>query len=243
MNTLRYSRQTVLPAMGDAGQEKLAAARVLVVGAGGLGNPAALYLATSGLGHITISDFDTVDVSNLPRQTLYREIDCDKPKAEILALRLHDANPTVTAVGISRRLDRAALTTEVQGADVILDCTDNFRSRWLINEVCYQQQKPLVTGAAIRFEGQLSVFRHDRSNQPCYRCLYSEDDESLDDCAGQGILAPVAGTIGSMMATETIKILLDLESALAGKLWVYDGMAGDSRLLGIKQRDDCPVCS
>jgi len=241
-NTIRYSRQLALPQIGGDGQSRLSAARVLIVGAGGLGNPAALYLASAGVGHIVISDFDTVDESNLPRQIMFRDSDTGKPKAEILALRLVEANPGLSAVGISRRLDREALTEEIGGVDAVLDCTDNFQSRWLLNEVCHAAKKPLVSGAAIRFEGQLTVFRFDQQAKRCYRCLYSDEDENLLDCTGQGILAPVAGTVGTMMATETIKLLCDIDSELSGKLWLYDGLAGTSRLIKIAQQPDCPVC-
>ncbi len=244
-NSVRYSRQLALSRIGNAGQERLANSRVLIVGAGGLGNPAALYLATSGIGHIVISDFDTVDQSNLPRQVLFRDADVGHPKAEILALRLAEANPGITAIGISRRLDAEALAAEVQLADAVLDCTDNFHSRWRLNEICHAEKTPLVSGAAIRFEGQLTLFRFDKQNSPCYRCLYTEADENLNDCAGQGVLASVAGTVGVMMATETIKLLTgnagEAQDAQA-RLWVYDALAGYSKYLGISPVDDCPVC-
>ena len=238
----RYSRQVSLPALGAAGQARLARARALIVGAGGLGNPAGLYLANAGIGQIVVSDFDTIDESNLPRQILFREEDIGHPKAEIMALRLVDANPELAAVGISRRLDYEELHEEVGHVDVVLDCTDNFRSRWLLNEVCHESSTPLISGAAIRFEGQLSVFRFDESAGPCYRCLYAEEDENLGDCEGQGILGPVAGTVGAMMATEAIKVLTGMGSELSGKVWVYDGLNGTSRVISIAGRGDCPVC-
>lgn len=241
-NNIRYSRQLSLPQIGAAGQQRLQQSRVLIVGAGGLGSPAGMYLASAGVGHIVISDFDTVDESNLPRQILFRDGDIGFPKAEIMALRLIDLNHDLTAVGISRRLDRDELAEEVSFADAVLDCTDNFRSRWLLNEVCYENETPLVSGAAIRCEGQLTVFPFDRRDGPCYRCLYDEADENLLDCAGQGILAPVAGTVGAMMATETIKLLAGIPSELTDRLWVYDGLAGASQVIGIKPRSDCPVC-
>lgn len=237
---LRYSRQLTL--LGEAGQLKLAAARVLIIGAGGLGNPAALYLASSGVGHIVINDFDTVDSSNLPRQILYREADTGEPKARVLAARLQSLNSGVQATAIDERLTRDDMAQQIAAADVVLDCTDNFPSRWLISELCVQALKPLVTGAAIRFEAQLTVFRHDRAATPCYRCLYSEADQNLSDCAGQGVLAPVVGTVGCMQATETIRLLLGLESDLAGKLWLYDGRSGSSRLITIAAQAGCPVC-
>ncbi len=243
IDRVRYSRQLSLPALGEHGQARLAAARVLLVGAGGLGNPAGLYLATAGVGHMVISDFDTVDASNLPRQIMFRDTDIGKPKAEVLALRLCETSPDLTAIGISRRLDIDALRKEVSEADVVLDCTDNFQSRWLLNECCQQARTPLVSGAAIRCEGQLAVFRFDRHPSPCYRCLYSEADENLLDCAGQGILAPVAGTVGVMLATETIKLLAGVGSDTATRLWVYDALSGQSKYLAIKADPACPVCA
>jgi molybdopterin/thiamine biosynthesis adenylyltransferase len=239
---LRYSRQIALPAIGSAGQTLLNDASVLIIGAGGLGNPASLYLASSGVGQLLINDFDTVDTSNLPRQVLYRESDTGKPKATAAAKQLKAINPHMNAIAISERLDRDGLSELVAAADAVLDCSDNFASRWLLNEVALTLKKPLVSGAAIRWEGQVSVFRFDQHKSSCYRCLYSEEDENLNDCAGQGIVAPVAGTIGCMMATETLKVLLGLPSDMNRKLWVYDGLAGSSRLISIKVNKECPVC-
>ena len=239
---IRYARQHSLPQIGSHGQARLAKARVFIVGAGGLGNPAGMYLASAGVGHIVVNDFDKVDESNLPRQILFRDSDVGFPKAEIMALRLIDLNHNLTAVGISRRLDQNNLAEEIGFADVVLDCSDNFQTRWALNQICYDTETPLVSGAAIRFEGQVTMFPFSRKDSPCYRCLYAEDDENLLDCAGQGVLAPVAGTVGTMMATEAIKLIAGIESDLAGKLWVYDGLAGTSRLVGIKPLSGCPVC-
>jgi molybdopterin/thiamine biosynthesis adenylyltransferase len=242
MENIRYSRQITLPAIGAAGQQRLGDASVLVIGAGGLGAPAGLYLASSGVGQLLINDFDTVDATNLPRQVLYRAEDVDKPKATTTTKQLQKVNPNINAIAIGERLSRETLPELVTSVDAVLDCTDNFASRWLINEVTCAHNKPLIVGAAIRWEGQVAVFRNDRRAGPCYRCLYGEENESLNDCAGQGIVAPVAGTVGTMMATETIKVLLGIESGLAGKLWVYDGLAGTSRNISIAAQDDCPVC-
>jgi molybdopterin/thiamine biosynthesis adenylyltransferase len=240
---LRYSRQITLPAIGATGQQRLGDTSVLIVGMGGLGTPASMYLANSGVGQLLINDFDTVDTSNLPRQVLYRDADTGKPKATAAAECLKLINPNVTTIAMGSRLDRDGLTELTAAVDVVLDCTDNFTSRWLINEVCADMKTPLVSGAAIRWEGQLAVFRHDQAGGPCYRCLYSEADENLNDCAGQGIVAPVAGTVGTMMATEAIKLLLGIESASAGNLWIYDGLAGTSKTIAIPAQPDCPVCS
>jgi len=239
---LRYSRQIALPSFGAGGQTKLRDASVLIIGAGGLGTPAGTYLASSGVGQLLINDFDRIDLSNLPRQVLYRGSDKGAPKARIAAERLQEINPATDVIALEERLQPTALAECIATVDAVVDCTDNFASRWLINELCFRQHKPLISGAAIRWEGQVAVFRNAGSAGPCYRCLYSDADENLDDCTGQGIVAPVAGTIGCMLATETLKVLLGIESQLAGKLWVYDGFAGNSRTLAIPARSDCPVC-
>jgi len=241
-DTHRYSRQLSLTAFGTDGQQRLDAASILIIGAGGLGAPAGLYLASSGVGHIAINDFDTVDVTNLPRQILFRDADIDEPKAEIAASRLRAVNPNIICEALPGRLDMESLAGHIGNASVVLDCTDNFPSRWMINEICVQQRTNLIVGSAIRLEGQLAVFRHDVRGGPCYRCLYSEADENINDCTGQGILPPVAGTVGCMMATEAIKLLLGIESELQDQLWIYDAGSGKSRVLKIPVREDCPVC-
>lgn len=239
---IRYSRQITLPAIGKTGQQRLGDASVLIIGAGGLGTPASLYLASSGVGQLLINDFDSIDASNLPRQILYRDDDVGKRKATTAAEKLRQVNPDINVIAMGERLDRDALPELVASVDAVLDCTDNFVSRWLINEITYAHNKPLIVGAAIRWEGQVAVFRNDLADGPCYRCLYTEDDENLNDCAGQGIIAPVAGTVGTMLATETIKLLLGLDSDLQNRLWVYDGLAGSSRTIGIRTRENCKVC-
>ena len=238
---IRYARQTTLPSIGEEGQSRLQDSSVLVIGAGGLGAPASLYLASSGVGQLLINDFDTIDATNLPRQILFRDSDTGNAKAITTKQRLQEINPASTAIAIGERLDKAGLTELIASVDAVVDCTDNFVSRWLINEITFAQNKPLVSGAAIRWEGQVAVFMP--GGQPCYRCLYSEEDENLNDCAGQGIVAPVAGTVGTMLATETIKVLLGIESDLRGKLWLYDGLAGNSRTVRIPADKNCPVCS
>lgn len=242
MVDIRYSRQITLPAIGAKGQQRLGDASVLIIGAGGLGTAASMYLASSGVGQLLINDFDTIDASNLPRQVLYRDADVGKAKATTATEHLQTINPDINVIAIGERLDRDALPELVASVEAVLDCTDNFASRWLINEVTFAHNKPLVVGAAIRWEGQVAVFRNDQANGPCYRCLYSEADENLNNCAGQGIVAPVAGTVGTMMATETIKLLLGIDSSLHGRLWIYDGLAGSSRTIGIPAKSDCPVC-
>jgi len=241
-DTLRYSRQLALPQIGPRGQAQIARGSALVVGLGGLGATAALYLGNAGVGHLVINDFDRVDPTNLPRQILYTGADVGEFKTHAAAETLGHSNPELKVSILNRRLAADELDDAVRACDVVLDCTDNFATRLDINRACVDARKPLVSGAAIRFEGQLAVFNPAQAGGPCYRCLYSEADENLDDCAGQGILAPVAGMVGCMMATETIKLLAGLNSDLVGRLWVYDGLAGTSRTLGIAPDPACPVC-
>ena len=238
----RYARHVALPAIGAAGQARIAAGAALVVGLGGLGCPAALYLASSGTGRLLLNDFDCVDATNLPRQILFSDADIGSAKTDAAAARLLALGTGVTIRALPGRLDEVALTRLAADADVVLDCTDNFPSRWMINRACAAARRPLVTGAVIRFEGQVAVFRHDLPASACYRCLYCEDDENLEDCTGQGILAPVAGAIGALMATEALKILAGIGDGLAGRLWIHDALSGTSRTITIPRRAGCPVC-
>lgn len=239
----RFSRHAALAQVGVAGQERIARGTALVIGLGGLGCPAALYLAAAGVGELVVNDFDTVDATNLARQVLFTAGDVGRRKAEAAAERLTAFGPAGRIRALDARLDEAALARALAHADVVLDCTDNFPSRWLINRACAAARKPLVSGAVIRFEGQAAVFRHDRPGGACYRCLYAEDDENLENCAGQGIFGPVAGLVGAMMATEALKIVAGLDTALDGRLWVHDALAGSSRTVTIPRRPGCPVCA
>lgn len=244
----RFARQVTLPQIGADGQQQLADSHALIIGLGGLGSAASLYIASSGVGRLTINDFDRVDVTNLPRQILFDDQDVNEFKTTATARRLQQFNPATRIEKLDRRLSETELLEAVQASDIVIDCTDNFVTRGAINRACFQAARPLVTGAAIRFEGQLAVFRHDAPRGshslkgPCYNCLYSEADENIENCAGQGILAPVVGTIGCMMATEAIKILAGIESMLNGHLWIYDALAATSKTIRIKPRADCPVC-
>ena len=246
-DSLRYARHIALPRFGPDGQERLRQSSALIVGLGGLGSVASLYLAKAGIGHLLINDFDRVDASNLPRQLLFRGGDTGAFKTDVTAARLQEANPGVEVSTLNRQLDVNAFMAAARDCDVVLDCTDNFRTRLLINAACVTTRKPLVSGAAIRFEGQVAVFPNQGAG-PCYRCLYSDEDENFASCAGQGILAPVAGLIGAMLATEALKLLLDLDSETPGpglrnRLWIYDGLSGATRSVAIRPRPDCPVCS
>ena len=240
-DSLRFARHIALPQFGAQGQERLAQSSALIVGLGGLGSVASLYLANAGIGQLLINDFDRVDASNLPRQLLFRAADVGSFKANATAARLREANPAVQVSALNRQLDASALEAAARDCDVVLDCTDNFRTRLLINAACVATRKPLVSGAAIRFEGQVAVFPN-RGTGPCYRCLYSDEDENFASCAGQGILAPVAGTIGTIQASEALKLLLGIESGLHDCLWAYDGLSGATRRVRIRRKSGCPAC-
>jgi molybdopterin/thiamine biosynthesis adenylyltransferase len=239
---LRYSRQIMLPQVDVAGQEKLLASRALIVGAGGLGSPAAMYLAAAGVGHIAIADHDVVELSNLQRQLLHRDSDIGRPKADSARDTLHAINPDIAITPIEAQLQGAQLTAEVSKAGVVLDCSDNFNTRFAVNAACVSQQVPLVSGAAIRLQGQVSVFDAGKADSPCYRCLYGDGDEAEQTCAENGILAPLVGIIGSLQALEALKVLLDLGNTLSGRLIVFDGLAHEWRTLQLQRDPACPTC-
>jgi len=239
---LRYSRQIMLPQVDIAGQEKLLASRALIVGAGGLGSPAAMYLAAAGVGHIAIADHDVVELSNLQRQLLHRDSDIGRSKADSARDTLHAINPDITVSPIKAQLDGAQLIAEVSKADVVMDCSDNFDTRFAVNAACVRQQVPLVSGAAIRLQGQVAVFDAGMADSPCYHCLYRDGDEAEQTCAENGVLAPLVGIIGSLQALEALKVLLDLGHSLAGRLIVFDGLAHEWRTLKLQRDPSCPTC-
>jgi adenylyltransferase/sulfurtransferase len=238
---LRDARHVALPQLGHRGQQSIAAGTVLLIGAGGIGCAAATYLATSGVGNIVVVDFDSVDETNLGRQILFTPRDVGRLKAEVAAKRLMAMNPTINVTPVAKRLDDDELDSAVAAADVVLDGCDNFSTRFQVNAACVNNATTHVSGAAIRMEGQLAVFGPDYSLSPCYRCLYAEDDESLDNCAGNGVLAPVPGVIGTMMAVEALKSLASIDHQLA-KLSLYDAMTGQFTSVGIRKLQSCPVC-
>lgn len=241
-DTTRYARHLALPQFGAAGQARVAAGSVLVVGLGGLGSVATQYLAAAGVGHLVINDFDRVDETNLPRQVLFTPADVGEFKTHATAARLKAANPDSRVSVLNRRLDAAELADAAGACDVVVDATDSFATRLAVNAACVATRRPLVSGAAIRFQGQVAVFTAPGGGGPCYRCLYAEDDENLAGCAGQGIFAPVAGTVGTVMAGEALKLLLGLDSGLRDRLWLHDGLAGGNRLLALRRSDGCPAC-
>ena len=241
MTAKRYARQVALPDVGEAGQARIGAGSVLIVGLGGLGCPAAQFLATSGVGKLVLNDFDRVDETNLPRQILYTADDAGKLKVEAAATRLRALNPLVTITALPERLDADALGAAVAAVDVVLDGSDNFSTRFAVNRACVAGAKPLVSGAAVRLEGQLAVFPN-RPGQPCYSCLYDDEDEWLGDCQGNGVLAPVPGVIGTMMATEALKLLLGWDSALHNRLLLWDAKRGEWQSVALRRDPDCEIC-
>ncbi|MCK4951511.1 MAG: molybdopterin-synthase adenylyltransferase MoeB [Gammaproteobacteria bacterium] len=239
---LRYSRQIMLPQVGIEGQQKLLDSRVLIIGLGGLGSPIAMYLASAGVGHLTLVDDDSVELSNLQRQILHTQHDIGKSKVDSAQDTLLALNPDISITTFSTRLDDNALSQQVQQADIILDATDNFATRFKINAACVQNRTPLVSGAAIRTEGQVAVFRPELDDSPCYRCLYKDEGELDETCTENGVLAPLVGIIGSVQAMEAIKILIGLGESLCGKLLILDGMTMEWRTIKLNKDPDCPVC-
>jgi adenylyltransferase/sulfurtransferase len=240
---VRYGRHLSLAEIGEAGHQRLRMAEVLIVGAGGLGVPAATYLAGAGVGTLWLNDFDTVDVSNLHRQTLYTLTDIGQRKAAAAARHLAQLNPDVILRPVTERLDVERLAEIAGQCTVVLDCSDNFPTRFAVNQACLAARRPLVSGAAIRMEGQLAVFRNDLDRAACYRCLYDEDGEELENCSGAGILGPVAGVIGSLMAVEAIKLITGAGASAGDRLLLYDGRDGDWRSLGLRRDPACPACA
>lgn len=237
----RYARHVALAEVGEDGQRRIAAAGALIVGLGGLGCPAAQYLATSGLGRLVLNDFDRVDESNLPRQILFDPGDVGELKAQAAARRLKGLNPDIDVRALAERLDDPALAEIAAAVDVVLDCTDNFTTRLAINRACVATRTPLVSGAALRFEGQIAVFENGAGG-PCYRCVYNDEDEWLGTCQGNGVLAPVPGVIGTTMAAETLKLVIDGHSALNARMLLWDAHSASWQSLTIKADPDCPVC-
>lgn len=239
---LRYSRQIMLPDVDLDGQDKLLAARVLIIGLGGLGSPVAMYLAAAGVGHLTLVDFDAVDLTNLQRQIVHTTARIGMNKAASAAQSLRELNPGVKIETIEKLLDADELVAQVKLATVVADCTDNFQTRFAINAACVAAKVPLVSGAAIRLEGQVAVFDARAETSPCYRCLYEEDSDDLT-CAANGVLAPLVGIIGSMQALETIKLICGFGSSLAGRLQLLDARHSQWRELKLPKDHNCPVCS
>jgi molybdopterin/thiamine biosynthesis adenylyltransferase len=239
---LRYSRQIMLPQMDVAGQEALLNARVLVIGMGGLGCPAAMYLASSGVGQLVIADDDEVDLTNLQRQIAHSTASVGAAKVESAKETLGKLNPGVKVECLNARLEGDALEDAVGHADVVLDCTDNFSTRFAINSACVTTRIPLVSGAAIRMEGQVSVFDSRDENAPCYQCLYEEGDDTNLSCSESGVMAPLVGIIGTIQAMECIKVITGIGKPLTGRLLFIDAQTMQIREMVLKKNPDCPCC-
>jgi len=239
---LRYSRQIMLPQIDIEGQHKLLSANVLIVGAGGLGSPAAIYLAAAGVGNIAIYDNDVVDLSNLQRQIAHHTADIGIDKVISTRQTLNRLNPEVEITAVKQRLEGDRLELEVMRADVVLDCSDNFSTRFAINDACVKHQTPLVSGAAIRFEGQVAVFTPGQNNSPCYNCLYTSDDEELQNCAINGVIAPITGIVGSIQALEAMKLIMNIGETLTGRLLLLDGLTMEWNTMKLRKNPNCPTC-
>lgn len=239
---LRYSRQILLKQVDIAGQLKLKQSRALIVGLGGLGSPVALYLAAAGVGELHLADFDEVDLTNLQRQVLHDSTSVGAPKVDSAIERLTAINPLITLVPHRTALDADSLAAAVRAVDVVLDCTDNFSVREAINTACVQERKPLVSGAAIRLEGQLSVFDPRDADSPCYHCLYGHGSEAELTCSEAGVLGPVVGLLGSLQALEALKLLVGFGEPLVGRLLLVDALSSRFRELRVRRDPDCSVC-
>jgi adenylyltransferase/sulfurtransferase len=241
---LRYSRHILLPEIDVEGQQKIVAAHALIVGAGGLGSPAALYLASAGIGHITLADADEVDLTNLQRQIMHTTQSVGRPKVESGRDALARINPEVKVTALQSRLAGAELDALVATCDVVLDCCDNFATRHAVNRACVKHKKPLVSGAGVRFDGQLSVFDMRRADSPCYHCLFPEDAEFEETrCAVMGVFAPLTGIIGTMQAAEALKLVAGIGETLCGRLLLLDALSMQWREIRLKKDAGCAVCS
>ena len=241
---LRYSRHILLPKIGYEGQEKLTKSNVLIVGAGGLGSPAALYLAASGVGKLTICDFDTVDLTNLQRQIIHTTQSVGINKAVSAQQTIYEINPDVAVQTIQQKSTEAEFKALAANADVVIDCSDNFATRYALNRTCLQLKKPLVSGAAIGFEGQISVFDLRHENSPCYHCLFPDTGEDTDlRCATNGVFAPLVGMIGTAQAAEALKLIMNIGESLQGRLLLLDALAMEWRTIKLARDPACSVCS
>lgn len=240
----RYGRHILLNEFGIEGQQRLLDANVLIVGLGGLGSPAALYLAAGGVGKLTLCDHDTVDLSNLQRQIAHKTTSIGHLKVSSARTAMLDINPEIICLEVPFRVDKTKLNELVEDADVVLDCSDNFTTRYAINRACMSHHTPLVSGAAIQFSGQASVFDFRLENAPCYNCLFPEDSESEElRCATTGIFAPLTGIIGTIQAAEAIKLLAGINSGLSGKLLTVNALDMNIKQSVLQKDPDCSVCA
>lgn len=240
---LRYSRHILLPTIGYEGQEKLIKSHVLIVGAGGLGSPVALYCAASGVGKLTICDFDTVDLTNLQRQIIHTTQSVGINKAVSAQQTIYEINPEVIVQTIQQKSSEAEFKTLVTNADMVIDCSDNFATRYALNRVCFALKKPLVSGAAIGFEGQITVFDFRHENSPCYHCLFPDTGEESDlRCATNGVFAPLVGMIGTAQAAEALKLMMGIGESLQGRLLLLDALSMEWRTIKLVRDPACTAC-
>lgn len=239
---LRYSRQILLPQIDVDGQQRLLDSCVLIVGLGGLGSPVALYLAAAGVGRLLLADHDDVDLTNLQRQILHQSDGLGLAKVESAVRRLRALNPDVTLDPLRQKLEHQALRDAIGEADLVLDCTDNFSTRQAINAACFELGKPLVSGAAIRLEGQLSVFDPRQVDSPCYECLYGSGDEAALSCSEAGVAGPMVGLVGSLQALEALKLLAGFGEPMVGRLLLIDGIGSRFRELKVRRDPACRCC-
>lgn len=239
----RYSRHIALEQIGEDGQQKLKDAHILIVGMGGLGAPAALYLAAAGIGRLTFADFDTVELSNLQRQIAHNTQRVGQLKTDSARIACLDINPDGLINTIDYALDEDDLESLIPTCSVVLDCTDNFPTRFAVNDACVKHKVPLVSGAAIRFDGQISVYDSRQSDAPCYRCLHGGTSSTADTCAQAGILGPVVGMVGCVQAIEAIKLVCNIGTSLAGRLVLFDGLSMEWHEIALNKNPACTVCS
>jgi len=240
---LRYSRHILLPEIDIAGQEKLIRSSAFILGAGGLGSPAALYLAASGIGKLVICDHDQVDLTNLQRQILHNTASIGKSKADSAKNTLQHINPQIKIIPLSEYATPDLLHKEIGEVDIVVDASDNFSARHLLNQACLIHRKPLISGAAVRFSGQVTVFNFRQDNSPCYHCLFPDSGESDDpECAVMGVFSPLTGIIGCIQAAETIKVLLEIGETLHGRLLLLDGLTMRFRSFTLSKDPHCPAC-
>lgn len=238
---LRYSRQILLPEWGVENQERILNAKALIIGLGGLGSPAALYLAAAGVGHLHLVDGDQVDLSNLQRQIIHSNKSIGEDKVSSAKQQLLSINPNIRITTSNTVLDTSNLTKAINDCDIVLDCTDNFASRFSINTLCHREKTPLVSGAAIRWEGQVSVFTYS-NEEACYQCIYPDNSDEELRCSENGVLAPIVGIIGSIQACEALKQLTNVGQTLGGRLLILDGLTMQWRTMKLRQDPDCSVC-
>ena len=239
----RYRRHIQLEPIGEIGQRRISAARVLLIGLGGLGSPASMYLASAGIGTLALADFDRVELSNLQRQIVHRTADIDRNKVDSARDSLHAINPHVEIETFPWAIDGEDLATQIEQADVVVDASDNFETRFALNRLCHAAKRPLVSGAAVRMEGQINVFDFRQAHSPCYRCIFDEAGEPEEPCALVGVFAPLLGIIGSVQAAEALKLIMHIGEPLVGRMIVLDAMTMTWRTLKVRQDEACPICA